>query len=128
MKYLFSRLLMSAAEARQRLRILEPKPWPSDRAAALGAIQALKLPPGFAGDMAVLWLCDGLAGADRGAAGRLADRLADIEKRAHIGARRAQTAVRVYARENPWTTLSIGAAAGMLLGAILVPKAGRRRS
>src|SRR5215472_14181119 len=27
--------LMSAAEARQRLRILEPKPWPSDRAAAL---------------------------------------------------------------------------------------------
>src|SRR5262249_42193553 len=38
-------------------------------------IEALKLPPGFAGDIAALWLCDGLAGADRGAAGRLADRL-----------------------------------------------------
>ena len=55
-------------------------------------------------------------------------RLADIEKRAQVGARRARTAVRAYARENPWTTLSIGAAAGLLLGAILVPRGSRRRS
>lgn len=56
------------------------------------------------------------------------DRLAAIEKRAHLGARRAQTAVRAYARDNPWTTLSIGAAVGLVLGAILVPKRSGRRS
>jgi ElaB/YqjD/DUF883 family membrane-anchored ribosome-binding protein len=62
------------------------------------------------------------------AVGTAKDRLADIEKRAEVGARRASTAVRVYARENPWTTISIGSAVGLLLGAILVPKGSRRRS
>ena len=55
-------------------------------------------------------------------------RLADIEKRAHLSARRARTAARAYARDNPWTTLSIGAAVGLVLGAVLVPKGGNRRS
>jgi hypothetical protein len=67
--------LMTAAQSRQSLRVLEPKPWPSDRAAALAAVERLKLPPGFAGDLGVLWLCDGLAGADQSAADRLAEQL-----------------------------------------------------
>jgi ElaB/YqjD/DUF883 family membrane-anchored ribosome-binding protein len=54
------------------------------------------------------------------------DRLADIEKRAQVGARRAHTVARAYARDNPWTALSIGAAVGLVLGAVLVPKGGRR--
>jgi ElaB/YqjD/DUF883 family membrane-anchored ribosome-binding protein len=56
------------------------------------------------------------------------ERLADLEKRAQIGAVRARTAARTYARDNPWTTLSIGAAVGLLLGAILVPKGSGKRS
>ena len=60
--------------------------------------------------------------------GTAKDRLADIEKRAQVGALRARTAVRGYANENPWTTLSIGAAVGLVLGAALIPKGRRRRS
>jgi ElaB protein len=59
--------------------------------------------------------------------GTAKDRLADIEKRAQLGARRARTAVRAYARDNPWTTLSIGAAVGLVLGAILMPRGSPRR-
>lgn len=55
------------------------------------------------------------------------DRLADIEKRAEVKARRVRTAARAYARDNPWTTLSIGAAVGLVLGAVLVPKRARGR-
>jgi ElaB/YqjD/DUF883 family membrane-anchored ribosome-binding protein len=62
------------------------------------------------------------------AVGTARGRLADIEKRAQVGARRARTAARTYARDNPWTTLSIGAAVGLVLGAILVPKGRRERS
>ena len=62
------------------------------------------------------------------AVGTARGHLADIEKRAHVGARRAQTAVRAYARDNPWTTLSIGAAVGLVLGAVLMPLGGGRRS
>ena len=63
-----------------------------------------------------------------GAVGNAKDRLADIEKRAQVGARRARTTARAYARDNPWTTLSIGAAVGLVLGAVLVPKGTRGRS
>ncbi len=56
--------------------------------------------------------------------GSAKDRLADMEKRAYVGARRA----RAYARNNPWTTLSIGAAVGLVLGAALVPKRSGNRS
>jgi ElaB protein len=61
-----------------------------------------------------------------GVVGNAKDRLADMEKRAQVGARRARTVARAYARDNPWTTLSIGAAVGLILGAILVPKRSRR--
>ncbi len=54
-------------------------------------------------------------------------RLADIERRAQRKVRRVRNATRAYASENPWTTLSIGAAVGLVLGAVLVPK-GRSRS
>ena len=66
---------MSAAAARQKVRALEPLPWPSDRSATLQAIDRLNLGPGIDGNVDVLWLCDGLAGADRDAASRLAERL-----------------------------------------------------
>lgn len=62
------------------------------------------------------------------AVGTARSHLADIEKRAHVSARRARTAVRAYARDNPWTTLSIAAAVGMILGAVLVPRGSSRRS
>lgn len=61
------------------------------------------------------------------AVGTARDHLADIEKRAQVGARRARTAVRSYARDNPWTTLSIGAAVGLVLGAVLAPRGSSRR-
>ena len=66
---------MSAADARQKVRALAPLPWPSDRTAALQAVERLKLAPGLEGNVDVLWLSDGLAGADKDAASRLADRL-----------------------------------------------------
>ena len=60
--------------------------------------------------------------------GSAKDRLAGMEKRAQVGARRARTAARAYARDNPWTTLSIGAAVGLVLGAVLVPRRSWKRS
>jgi ElaB/YqjD/DUF883 family membrane-anchored ribosome-binding protein len=60
--------------------------------------------------------------------GTARDRLADIEKRTQLSARRARTVARAYARDNPWTTLSIGAGVGLVLGAILAPKGSGRRS
>ena len=53
-------------------------------------------------------------------------RLADIERRTQRKARRIHTAARTYAGSHPWTTLSIGAAVGLVLGAVLVPSAGAR--
>ena len=49
-------------------------------------------------------------------------RLAAFERRTERKARRAGLAARRYASDNPWTTLSIGAAVGLALGAVLVPK------
>ena len=50
-------------------------------------------------------------------------RLADIERRTQRKARRIHTAVRTYASGHPWTTLSIGAAVGLVVGAALAPGA-----
>ncbi len=70
--------LMTAAEARQKIRALEPMPWAADREGALAAIDRAPLPKGLAGDMAVLWVTDGLASADRDMAARLAQRLKQL--------------------------------------------------
>jgi ElaB/YqjD/DUF883 family membrane-anchored ribosome-binding protein len=48
-------------------------------------------------------------------------RLADIERRTQRKARRIHTAARTYASGHPWTTLSIGAAVGLVVGAALAP-------
>jgi ElaB/YqjD/DUF883 family membrane-anchored ribosome-binding protein len=53
-------------------------------------------------------------------------RLAAIERAAERKARQAGAAARTYASENPWTTLSIGAAVGLVLGAVLIPKGNGR--
>ena len=54
---------LAAAEVRRRFEGLEPKPWPTDRGAALAALAALRgLAP--AGDVHGIWLSDGLAGHD----------------------------------------------------------------
>ena len=66
---------MSPADARQKIRALEPLPWPSDRTLALKALDHLNLAPGMAGHIDVLWLSDGIAGADKDAAQHLAEGL-----------------------------------------------------
>ncbi len=53
-------------------------------------------------------------------------RLTDIERRAQRKVRHVRAGARAYAVENPWTTLSVGAAVGLVLGAILVPGRPRR--
>jgi len=70
--------LLTAAEARQKIRALEPMPWAADRAGALAAIDRAALPKGLAGDMAVLWVTDGLADSDRGATMRFIERLKEL--------------------------------------------------
>jgi hypothetical protein len=67
--------LLGAAAAREKLRILEPHPWPTNRTAALEAVQRLQLAPAIAGHVAVIWLSDGLAGTDAAAGGKLAEGL-----------------------------------------------------
>ena len=66
--------LLSAAEARRLLQGLKPKPWPSDRAAALEAVEALSLP----GSAHVVWLSDGLAGPDDDALARALQQLGSL--------------------------------------------------
>src|SRR5262249_39915873 len=66
---------MKPGDARQKIRALEPLPWPSDRTATLAAVDNLKLPDGMEGSTDILWLSDGLAGADKDSATRLAERL-----------------------------------------------------
>ncbi len=60
--------LLRAAEARNLVQALEPKPWPVDRARALAAIDEVDLP----GSAHVVWLSDGL---EDGAVPELAERL-----------------------------------------------------
>jgi hypothetical protein len=64
--------LLSAAQARQKIRVLEPHPWSVDRSAAAAAVERLELKPEVAGRVAVVWFSDGLAGADADSGGRLA--------------------------------------------------------
>ncbi len=70
--------LLSPTQARQKIRILEPHPWSTDRTAALGAVERLALKPDIAGRVAVFWLSDGLAGADAQSGQRLADGLRQL--------------------------------------------------
>ncbi len=51
--------LLRAAEARTKAEALEPKPWPTDRALALEALQRAELP--IAAN--VVWLSDGIGGS-----------------------------------------------------------------
>ncbi len=55
--------LLRAAEARTKAEALEPKPWPTDRALALEALEQAELP----GAANVVWLSDGIDGAGLGA-------------------------------------------------------------
>ena len=66
--------LLTAAEARRLLQGLKPKPWPSDRAAALEAVEALNLP----GSAHVVWLSDGLADPDSDALARALQKLGSL--------------------------------------------------
>jgi hypothetical protein len=67
--------LLPAAEARSIAQAMSPKPWPSDRRAALAAVNAFR----FSGSVHVVWLSDGLGNAGtseaEGAFTALAERL-----------------------------------------------------
>lgn len=63
--------VLTAGEARARLEALEPKPWPTDRPAALEAARAIT----STGPITAIWLSDGLAGEG-------ADALATLLQRA----------------------------------------------
>jgi ElaB/YqjD/DUF883 family membrane-anchored ribosome-binding protein len=52
--------------------------------------------------------------------------LDDLQSRAEQTTRRIKTTADVYAYEHPWTTVSIGAAVGLILGSLIVPR--RRRA
>src|SRR5262249_14038202 len=67
--------MLSAGDARQKIRILEPHPGATDRTAALAALQRLDLKPDVAGNIAVIWLSDGLGGADAASGRKLAEGL-----------------------------------------------------
>lgn len=66
--------LLPAAEARRVLQGMRPKPWPSDRAAALEALEA------FAGEGSspVVWLSDGLGDDDARALAEALQRLGSL--------------------------------------------------
>jgi hypothetical protein len=63
--------LMRAADARRVARTIEPKPWPTDRSAALAAMKDVEVD----GSAQVMWLSDGLDGKDAAA---LAARLQEL--------------------------------------------------
>src|SRR5690349_8877090 len=60
---------LRAADARAAVQALQPKPWPVDRRAALGRLEALSLPEASS----AIWLSDGVA--DNGGSEALAERL-----------------------------------------------------
>jgi ElaB/YqjD/DUF883 family membrane-anchored ribosome-binding protein len=49
------------------------------------------------------------------------ERLADLEQQAQRMTQRATVATETYVRENPWTAVSVSAAVGLVLGALLTP-------
>jgi hypothetical protein len=65
---------MSPAEARRQLRVLEPSPWPVDRAAAAVAIDRQPWPDGAS----AVWISDGLAGSPPDGDRALAERLLQL--------------------------------------------------
>jgi hypothetical protein len=60
---------LRAADARAAVQALQPKPWPVDRRAALGRLEALSLPEASS----AIWLSDGVA--DNGGSEALAEHL-----------------------------------------------------
>ncbi|TXL69732.1 DUF4159 domain-containing protein [Vineibacter terrae] len=67
--------LLRPEEARAAIRALKPKPWPTDRAAAVAALQKLNLPT----PAHVVWLSDGLDSKDLQAAAERALKLGSLE-------------------------------------------------
>lgn len=50
-------------------------------------------------------------------------RLAEMDEQARWSNRSVRIAADLYARENPWTVVALGAALGLILGASLIPRA-----
>ncbi len=67
--------LLRPDEARAVIRALKPKPWPTDRAAAMAELEKLRLPT----PAHVVWLSDGLDSKDLKAAAERALRLGTLE-------------------------------------------------
>lgn len=65
--------LLAPAEARAALETLRPKPWPTDRAAAVAALAALE--GALAGGGEIFWLSDGLEEDEAPTLAELSDRL-----------------------------------------------------
>ena len=96
--------VMTAAEARDVVRSLEPKPWPADRRAALAAIEA-GVPSGPA---QVMWVADGLVGdGGASAASDLAMTLQRFGPVTMISDEAAARAVVLRPPENQGSTLRI---------------------
>lgn len=55
-------------------------------------------------------------------------RLADLEQQADQLTQRAARAAETYVREHPWAAVAIGAAIGLMLGALIASRAGGARS
>ncbi len=63
--------LLPAPDARRLVQAMAPQPWPTDRVAALAALERLP----FEGAAAVVWLSDGIESGPAGTALALAERL-----------------------------------------------------
>jgi hypothetical protein len=68
--------ILTAAEARSIVQAMTPRPWPTDRSAALAALA--QLAPDVSGGMNALWLTDGLASAKDDTDNQLASRLQEL--------------------------------------------------
>jgi len=49
-------------------------------------------------------------------------RLGDLEEQAGRVTQQAATAAEAYVRQNPWTSIAIGAGIGLLIGALLISR------
>jgi hypothetical protein len=70
--------LLRAPDARRLAQALEPKPWPTDRAAAAAALQGLRVE----GSAFAVWLSDGLDGPGAADLARALQRFGGLEVRA----------------------------------------------